>query len=165
MWESLTRKMVQEAIEYALPSIHTLMDHKVFESHHLHIVAGDPSILHSNMSELEWYQKGIFHEFSLGKKKEWKYPYDKYARRKCYMSFRENRSTYDLLTKDIDRLKTGDTIYYGSIIEKNFAIGTSGVQPQYDEMISTYVLAGCRALCRTDPPPRFAQIVKDGFIT
>ena len=63
------------------------------------------------------------------------------------MSWRHGMSTHEIQTLAPHMLVTGDTVYYGSVISNGIVVACSGVQPYFDEMISAWVLAACKALC------------------
>lgn len=103
---------------------------------HLHIVVMDPRIK-------PWdgilFEKAILSEYSFGNKEEWEHPYDKIARSKARQSWREQQS--NIITQAVApaTLQPGDTVHNGGFYYCGLVVGTSGIEWEYDMMISGWV--------------------------
>ena len=115
---------------------------------HLHIVVGDVNVHPSKnpLTQGGWFETGILTEFSLHKS-HWEYPFDDYARRKGYATWREQTPSRQLVTLSPHLLESGDIEYFGSAVVDQIVVAASGVEPYFDELFSTCIAYALRAAC------------------
>jgi hypothetical protein len=142
----LTEDVARQAVNFVLPAVQALIDAKVVKRGDMHIVIGKPDIDAGSISREVWYMDGILYQHSLGIRSKWGNPYDEIARSKCYLSWRHGMPTQLIQACAPHLLERGDTGYYGSAVSHGLAVACSGVQPYFDQMISSWVLEMCRAL-------------------
>lgn len=142
----LTRVEAAKAVEMVLPAVQALMGQDVLKRRHLHIVVLDPAFTPADIPVAVWQVKAILFEHSVGDRKEWKKPYDTFARSKAFLSWRYGLPTQAIQSRCPHLLEAGETVYYGSAISDGLVVGVSGVQPYFDQMIASWVLEACRAL-------------------
>ncbi len=140
-------KMCHDACAMVQPHIELLMNKKVFKREHMCIVVADPLVM-AHSSFIEWLAKGMHYEHCIGEKSSWEYGFDVFARNKAYMSVKYGMSTYEILTLHPHLLAIGDILYGGSAVSNGLVVATSGVQPEYDEMVSKWVIAAIEAECK-----------------
>lgn len=144
----LKQDVAARAVEFALPAIRQLIENKVLKRGDLHIViAIRPTYWDGDETELDRFQESIIYEHSLTDPSTWEFSFNKIARQKCLQSWRHGMSTHEMQTRAPHLLEYGDTVYSGSVVSDGLIVACSGVQPYFDEMISAWVLAACRALC------------------
>lgn len=143
----LTREVAQQAVEFVLPAVMRLIEGKTFKRGDLHIVIAKVGLIPNSMAFTLWCEEGILYEHSIGDRGAWYLDFGHIARSKCYLSWRHGMSTQMLQARAPYLLELGDTVYYGSAVSDELVVACSGVQPYFDQMISSWVLEACRALC------------------
>lgn len=142
----LRKEIAWLAVQYTFPAVQRLIETKVLKRSDLHIVVASP-LIPENIKEDFWYEKGILYEYSIGDPEKWEFPFKKIARSKCYLSWRYQMPTQVIQARAPHLLGSDSTLYYGSAVSDGLVVACSGVQPYFDQMISSWVLEACRALC------------------
>lgn len=78
---------------------------------------------------------------------QWKNAYGELALRKAQLSHREKKNTATVVFQEPHLLRQGDPIYQGGVFFHGIAVGASGVQSYFDEMVASMVAAAIRGLC------------------
>ncbi len=144
----LTQEVAKRAVELVLPAVERLIESKALKRGDFHVViALRPTYWSGNHTEEDLFKESIIYEYSHTDPKKWDHPYEKIARSKCLISWYTGKSTHEIQTAAPHLLRHGDTAYYGSAVRDEIVVSCSGVQPYFDEMISSWILAVCRALC------------------
>lgn len=160
----LTLEVAQQAVNAVLPSIQSLVRTNVLKRESLHIVIGEPAFTDRRDPSFErWQSGGILLQHSIGDPSQWQRPYDEFARRKCYQSWRWEMTMRQMLSEYRYLLQPGDAVYEGSAISRNLVVGVSGVQQHFDHMIAHWILEACRAFC-IDGTQDLAKIFPSGFV-
>lgn len=144
----LTKDRAEEAVQMIMPAIRQLMENSTPPQSDLHIVIADPVLIPGDPEATRlWGSTGIIYEESLGNRKKWKHSYDIIARSKTHLSWRYGMSSQVLQVRCPYLLQPGSTIWFGSAVSDGLVVGVSGLAPYYDQMIASWVLEACRALC------------------
>lgn len=141
----LTPDVAKRAIDMIWPSVSELIDDHTFKRSDLHIVIARRT---GFAYDEEAFQADILHRYDIGDRDKWEAPFDEIAYRKCFQSWRSGLSTHEIQTQAPHLLEVGDTVYFGSVVSDGIVVACSGIQPYFDEMISSWVLAAIKALCK-----------------
>lgn len=82
-------------------------------------------------------------QMSFGDKSEWPHPFDEVARCKAVQAWHGRSGDGTDVMPHL--LFPSDTLFWGAIKRYGIAVGTSGLQPWYDRMISGVVIETCVA--------------------
>lgn len=147
----LTQEMAEQAFEIVKPSLSSLMaiavkrDNEFPHHRHFHIGVVNPS--------LHWVEGAAIEDAVLFEKSisedsvAWEYEYDKIARSKGLISWREGMPSGQVMHMAPSRLRKGDAVYPGSwITESGLIIFASGLNGYDDEACSKFFGAACDAL-------------------
>jgi hypothetical protein len=128
-WAESSIEVVSHSIEWALDN--------VAKRHEGHIRA-------SVKINDEWV---VAATQDFGNRSKWEYEYEVVATSKMDITQRTGLSTREVQALYPTMLKTGDTIYFGSVISaaKDVVWSYSGVEAYYDEMFSKWGLAAYEA--------------------
>lgn len=135
-----TRPIPEQAIAMVMPAINEIL--KIAKRQHGHIVVIDPK-------KKPWeckFKEAIWHEESISDGKKWEYPYGDIARSKAEQGWREGQSNVITHMLAPATLRSGDTIYYGSVNYYGVVVAFSGVQPYFDMLISGLIAQTIHAL-------------------
>jgi hypothetical protein len=149
----LTPALAERAVNLVMPAITAAMENEIFKRPQMHIVVGDPGIIVEPkfFPFGEWKKGGgILYEYLIGNPEEFEYPYIEIARSKTHLSWLHKKSTRRIQSEMPHVLRNGDTQYFGSAYKDGLAVGASGVQADFDEMVAYWVLAACSALCQNE---------------
>jgi hypothetical protein len=131
----LTKKLADEAIDIATPTILQSMKRGFVKRFDLHIVISvmDPDGRWKTLTER-----------SFGNPDNWEYHYDDVARNKDNISRRTGMPTRYVHEVHPELLEPGDTVYWGNAMMDNVIVSCSGVQEWGDEMFSFIILDLCK---------------------
>jgi hypothetical protein len=141
----VTRETAQEAIKRVRPAVEALIKSGVLEGSNLHIVCLDPDVSPGDWDEID--DDSVLYEESFGNVESWPYDYRTIARAKANLAWRCQKSSREVHALQPFRLRAEDTIYgTGAVYLHGIVVATSGVQSDYDEMISYWVASAINAL-------------------
>ncbi len=134
----LDREIAKKAIEIVEPSILAAMESGIVKRKALSICILNPQ------------GEGIIllqHSINIGEAKEWKHPFDKIAMSKATTAQGKRKNTSYVRDLEPQMLVQGNTIYSGGAYFQGIAVGVSGVEEYFDEMIAKWIVHTTRALC------------------
>lgn len=88
------------------------------------------------------------HEHIIMDDGRWNDKYDRFALAKARLAAREKMDTSVIVNDHPSLLQPGDIKFPGGVYSDGIAVGASGVQGYFDEMIARMVLAICLGLCK-----------------
>lgn len=138
------RECAKEAVSMIMPLALTLV--KEHKKKGLYIVIGDPGARVGTMTAQQWAADRVLHQQGIGERSEWHKNYQAIALSKAYLSAREELSTREIQDMRPYILRPGDTTYVGSVYRHGLAVGVSGHDPLYDEMLAGHVADAFRAI-------------------
>ena len=140
--------MAGESIELMQPSLQALIDAKVVPNDGYHVVVCDPWYTQrqgDSHTQREWEKQGILIQQSYGPNTILREggeitPFNLNARSKAYRSWKYGASTRQLMQNRPFTLEPSDTIYFGSVVREGMCVAVSGLPPDYDEMLSGWII-------------------------
>ena len=127
------KQLAIDAVELVTPSIERLFNQT--NRKELHIVIMDPQVKPWESS----FEDAILHEASLGKPNEWTIPFDQLARKKAQQAWRDGCANLNHQTLHPASLREGDVLFYGSFVYGNIVVACSGVQQEFDMLVSGWL--------------------------
>lgn len=140
----LTPAMAEQAIDLAAPSIKNALALPVTSRGDLFARVGL-----RNCPDRLGRPDTVLAERSFGDRETWEHPYDEIAVEKYDLSVRTGlNSRLVQLTQPL-LLRSGDVIYWGSVVVGDLVVACSGVQPWFDEAFARTIAAFCQALAES----------------
>jgi hypothetical protein len=135
----------RQAVALALPMIeHAMRDRTVCGSGFLYIVVMDPAL---GPAEAH-FDDAILLEHAIGVRENWDADYGAFARAKARLSWEHGMDSHRLQIAGAHRLRSGDSLLWGSVCLDGIVVGVSGAFAWYDEAFATAIAANLRALAK-----------------
>jgi hypothetical protein len=135
MFTGISREICATAWEMLLPAIEKSAQLEVLNGHHGTIVVIDP---HSSTGE------AIF----VGHVGQENPTFTGWAKAKAAVSFRTRMDGVSVHQDYPHLYKAGDIRFSGAVYRDGLVVGFSGVQGEFDEMISEWMISAIRGVCR-----------------
>jgi hypothetical protein len=143
-------KWAQEAVEFVLPAVKALMESGTFSRKDLCIVIAQPGNPQAELAFSSWQLSGILYHHVMGERERDGHNFYELARKKAYLSWRYAMPLPHLQFQCPYLLGEEDTMNVGSASRDGLAVGVSGVQSHYCQMIAEWVLEALRGLAIDD---------------
>lgn len=150
----LTVEVAEQAVRYERATFIRAAKDKVVKRAHLAVVVVDPAVPYREMDTIEqefafFIEKAVLYVARFGDRKKWKYPYDKIALGKAFLSWRYRLPSRRIQHEDAYLLVRGDTLYGGSVIDEGgLVVACSGVDAEHDEGFAGAVMARCKSFAQ-----------------
>lgn len=149
----LTPKLVLEALDINTPSIDTFVSRNTLwvKRSALHVCVLTDALL-------------VERTFGAMPRSEWPRDYSHIAHGKAKLALRTRMSTARIITEAPQLLEGGDVKYRGGVYRAGFAVGTSGIQSYWDQMISNWVADTIVALSQREFEERVLVDTEKDFL-
>jgi hypothetical protein len=135
----------RQAVALALPMIEqALRDRRICGSGFLYIVVMDPALGPGDAR----FEDAILLEHAIGARDAWDADYGAFARAKARLSWQHGQDGHRIQGGAAHRLRTGDSLLWGSVCLDGIVVGVSGAFAWYDEAFATAVAANLRAIAK-----------------
>ena len=136
-------KIAVSAINLLEPSISKLLSEKAKRTD-MHIVVMDPTKKPWEVS----FEEAILLEKSLSDKSHWENPYDEFARAKARQAWCDRSDNVRKHLLAPATLSVGEIVHYGTFEYRGVIVGSSGVEPWLDVLVSGWVALAIQQLAQ-----------------
>ncbi len=137
----LTRDLVQQAVEMILPAFQAAAKKGIFKRDSIFIVVMDPRMTPNNSA----FEESILLEYPVG---EEGMNYKAVARGKARRAWETGVSGQVIQSIAPHLYDEGDNKWQGDAVYMGLIVAASGVQGEFDELVSWWVLQTIVALCK-----------------